>query len=375
MLDSATAHAWQVLYPPIQCHASGWLDVGDGHEIFWQVSGNPGGLPALFVHGGPGAGCTANDRRWFDPQVYRIVLFDQRGAGRSKVPDDDPLHANTTAHSVADMEALRVHLGVNDWLMFGGSWGATLALAYAQQHAQRVRALVLRGVFTGRACERRWLYGEHGAALRHPAAWLRLREGVGAAPGDDLLSAANARLPGRQPGHLHGHPHANLHGPDTAARVAAAQAWWRWEQDLMAVETTRPLPPTPPCEIAQALRMARLGVHFAINGYFLAEGQLLSGAERLRDVPGVIVQGSRDGVTPAATALALHRAWPRARWRGVAAAGHASSHPDIARELIAATDLFACAAGSATGSATPTFAAPNNKTTGDRDDREGRFLS
>ncbi len=327
MLDSDTAHAWQVLYPPIQCHGSGWLDVGDGHAIHWDVSGNPAGQPALFVHGGPGAGCTPADRRWFDPQAYRIVCFDQRGAGLSRARE--PLHTNTTAHLVADMEALRVHLGIQNWLLFGGSWGATLALAYAQQHVQRTRALVLRGVFTGRACERRWLYGEQGAALRHPAAWQRLREGVGAAAGDDLLTAAQARL----------------HGSDAAASDTAAQAWWRWEQDLMDAETTRPQPPTPPCEIAQARRMATLGVHHASHGYFLAEGALLAGAGRLRDVPGIIVQGSRDSVTPAATAQSLHRAWPRAQWRGVAAAGHASSHPAIARELIAATDHFAAHAG------------------------------
>lgn len=331
MLDSDRAqphaHAWQVLYPPIQSHDSGWLDVGDGHAIFWEVSGNPAGLPALFLHGGPGAGCTPNDRRWFDPQAYRIVLFDQRGAGRSRVTetDQDPLHANTTAHLVADMETLRVHLGIHDWLLFGGSWGATLALAYAEQHTLRVRALVLRGVFTGRACERRWLYGDQGAALRHPAAWQRLRDGVGAAPGDGLLAAVRDRL----------------HGRDAAARDAAAQAWWRWEQDLMDAETTRPPPPAPPSAAEQALRMATLGVHFAVHRYFLAEGTLLAGAGRLRDVPGVIVQGSRDLVTPPATAQALHRAWPRAKWCGVAAAGHASSHPAIARALVAATDQMA----------------------------------
>jgi len=343
MLDSDNAHAWQVLYPPVQCHDSGWLDVGDGHALHWEVSGNPAGVPALFVHGGPGAGCTPNDRRWFDPRAYRIVLFDQRGAGRSRA--QDPLHANTTAHLVADMEALRAHLGIHNWLLFGGSWGATLALAYAQRHTQRVRALVLRGVFTGRACERRWLYGDQGAALRHPAAWQRLRAGVGAASGDELLTAALTRL----------------HGPDGAARDAAALAWWRWEQDLMDAETTSPQAPTPPCEAGLALRMATLGVHHAIKGYFLAEGELLAGAERLRDLPGTIVQGSRDLVTPPATAQALHRAWPRAQWQGVVAAGHASSHPAIARALVAATDRHAQTDGPAT----------HDKTPGDRHDRQG----
>ncbi len=350
LLDSASGgHAWQVLYPPIQCHDSGWLEVGDGHALHWDVSGNPAGQPALFVHGGPGAGCTPDDRRWFDPRAYRIVVFDQRGAGLSRA--QDPLHANTPAHAVADIEALRVHLGVERWLLFGGSWGATLALAYAQQHPPRVRALVLRGVFTGRASERRWLYGDQGAALRHPAAWQRLREAVGAAPGDDLLLAAQARL----------------HGSDAAARDAAAQAWWRWEQDLMDAETTHPQPPAPPCEAGQALRMARLGVHLAIKRYFLTEGALLAGAERLRGLPGAIVQGSRDLVTPPATAQALHRAWPRAQWHGVAAAGHASSHPAIARALIAATDHFAQADS----------AAPNTPRSpaGERHERARPFLA
>jgi proline iminopeptidase len=168
--------------------------------------------------------------------------------------------------------------------------------------------------------------------------------------------------------------HARLHGSDAAARDAAAQAWWRWEQDLMDAETTRPLPPAPRCDAAQALRMARLGVHHALNDYFLAEGELLAGAARLREVPGFIVQGSRDLVTPPATAQALHRAWPRAQWHGVAAAGHASSDPAIARALIAATDQYAQAAVNGVPAVVP-VSVLDNKTTGDRHGREGRFLA
>jgi proline iminopeptidase len=336
-------HAWQVLYPPLQSHDSGWLEVGEGHAIHWETSGHPGGQPALFLHGGPGAGSTPEDRRWFDPQRYRIVQFDQRGCGRSLA--DDALHANTTAHLVADIEALRLHLGIEKkWLLFGGSWGATLALAYAQQHPQRVRALVLRGVFTARARERRWLYGDQGAALCHPAAWQRLREGAGAAPGEEVVGAM----------------HARLHGPDVPARLRAAHAWWRWEQDLMEAETTRALPQPAPCDDAVALSAARIGVHYERQHYFMPEGQLLLQAETLRDIPGLIVQGTRDLVTPPAAAQGLHRAWPRAVWRSVAAAGHASSHPGMARELIAATDYFAA------------DHTQHHKARGDRHEREGR---
>ena len=324
-------HAWQVLYPAVACHDSGWLDVGDGHHIHWQVCGHPGAPAALFLHGGPGAGCTPGDRRWFDPQRWRIVLFDQRGCGRSRAVD--PLHANTTGHLVADIEALRQHLVVDRWLLFGGSWGATLALAYAQQHTQRVIALVLRGVFTARAIERRWLYGAHGAALRHPAAWQRLLDGVGLHEGSRKEGATEDAV-------LSGLRH-RLRGSDGAARLAAARAWWRWEQDLMDAESAPPVLALPTCEDEQVLAMAEIGLHYALNAWFLAESQLLDRTHVLRHTPGVIVQGHCDLVTPASTALALHRNWPGSEWRSVVAAGHASSHPAVTRELVAATDRSA----------------------------------
>ena len=339
-MDSPPSHAWQVLHPPLQCHHQGWLEVGDGHELYFEVSGHPDAPAALFVHGGPGAGCTEADRRWFDPRHWRIVLFDQRGAGRSR--SRDPLQANTTPHLVADIEALRQHLGVTRWLLFGGSWGATLALAYAQAHPQRVLGLVLRGVFTATAAESRWLYGPRGAAQRHPAAWQRLSEGAGAGatPGQCLLDAM----------------HRSLAAGDERS-VAAACAWWRWELELMDAETTAPAtPPAAPAGDAAVLAAARIGVHYARHGWFLAEGQLLAGAHRLQGVPGFIVQGLRDLVTPAATAQALHRVWPDASCQLVAAAGHASSHPAIARQLINAT--AACASA-------PTAPAPARAAAGD----------
>ena len=296
------AHAWQAMHPPLQCHAQGWLDVGDGHEIHWEQSGHPLGQPALFLHGGPGAGCCADDRRWFDPQRYRIVLFDQRGAGRSRPAGR--LQANTTAHLVRDIEALRIHLSIDGWLLFGGSWGATLALAYAQQHPQRVQALVLRGVFTATAAEKVGLYGAHAASL----------------------------LAGFE---------AQLHGGDAAGEQAAAHAWRRREDALMAHELAAEGAATPPLEsAAAALAMARIGVHYARHGWFLDEGALLAQAERLRSIPGVIVQGGRDRVTPPAAARALQRAWPGSRLQWIAGAGHSSRHPAMAQALIAATDEF-----------------------------------
>jgi proline iminopeptidase len=317
-------HAWQFMHPPLQPHARGWLPVGDGHEIRWEVSGNPRGQPALFLHGGPGAGCKGDDRRWLAPAHYRIVLFDQRGAGGSRAAD--PLHRNTTADLVSDIERLREHLAVEDWLLFGGSWGATLALAYAQQHPRRVRAMVLRGVFLATASERRWLFSADGAAARHPQA---AGPFLHCARTNGSVLDAYARL---------------LEDGSGQARLAAARAWLRWEQDLMRMETgAAPAPSLPrnAHDDAGALAAARIGVHYARCAYFLEEGQLLRKAAVLRDIPGVIVQGARDLVTPPAAALALHAAWPASRLVPLAGAGHASTDPAMAAELIAATDAFA----------------------------------
>ena len=292
-------HAWQCLYPPRACHAQGWLDVGDGHQLYWEECGNPLGAPALFIHGGPGVGCTPDDRRWFDPARYRIVLFDQRGAGRSRPLGG--LVANTTRHLLQDIEALRRHLGIARWLLFGGSWGASLALAYAQRHRHRVQALVLRGVFTATSAELQALYGpDH----------------------QTMLEALSRRLG----------------GADSADAIRAACSWWRLEQDLMDAEAGSPPAPAPPDE--RLLALARIGVHYARHAFFLAERQLLDAASRLHNLPGCIVQGGRDRVTPAATALALHRAWAGSRLQLLVDAGHASSQPELAQQLIAATDLL-----------------------------------
>lgn len=328
-MDSRGSHAWQSMYPPVQCHAHGWLAVGEGHEIYWEVCGNPIGAPALFVHGGPGAGCAPDDRRWFDPGHYRIVLFDQRGAGRSRPQGE--VRANTTDRLVRDMEALRAHLRIDRWLLFGGSWGSTLSLAYAQRHARRVSALVLRGVFTATADERCWLYTPDGAALAYPAAWQRLTAAMRAPEDGDVLEAAIARLD----------------CGDAAAEQAAAGAWLQWEQDLMDFETNE-LPHERRAlavqrsfrEPAVILAAARIGAHFARHGFFLRDGELLRDAAGLRDVPGAIVQGMRDRVTPPAAARALHCAWPGSRLLELESAGHASSDGAMAHQLVAATDAF-----------------------------------
>ena len=296
-MHETPVHAWQSMYPPLARHAQGWLDVGDGHAMHWQTCGHPLGMPALFVHGGPGAGCSLDDRRWFDPARYRIVLFDQRGAGRS-LPSG-ALADNTTAHLLRDMEALRLQLAIDRWLIFGGSWGATLALAYAQAHPQRVSALVLRGVFTATVRKARALYGEQAAA------W-------------------SADIEQR------------LHGADECVCHAAALEWAAWEDDLMSEPAGEGARSNP-----ALLAMARIGVHYARQTWFLDEAQLLRDAHRLRDLPGVMVQGGRDRVTPPAAGLALHQAWPGSQWRQVDGAGHPSRHPEVARQLIAATDTFA----------------------------------
>lgn len=324
----AAGHAWQWLYPPLQSHASGWLEVGDGHALYWEVSGNPAGAPALFLHGGPGAGCSPSDRRWFDPAHYRIVLFDQRGAGRSR--PQGGLEANTIGHLVQDIEALRRHLEVDRWLVFGGSWGAALALAYAERFPYRVAALVLRGVFLGTRCEIDWLSTEGGAATLCPHSWRRLLDSV-PCNADDILGSMASQL----------------HCGEPAIEHAAALAWLEWEQELMESDDvadprnqTQHGPDASTPQTGAVLAAARVGVHFALHAFFTDEGQLLARAPLLQDIPGVIVQGTRDLVTPPAAAQALHRAWPGSTLHLVDGAGHASSHPAMARQLVAATDSF-----------------------------------
>lgn len=312
-VSSQPVHAWQSLYPPVLAHACGWLAVDGGHRVYWEECGNPLGLPALFVHGGPGAGCRPDDRRWFDPQRYRIVLFDQRGSGRSQPLAR--LARNRTPLLLQDMEQLRRHLGIGRWLLLGGSWGATLAIAYAQRHPAHVAALVLRGVFTATARERRWLYGPAGAALRQPEAWCRFSGGAGR----PLAPLARS-----------------LRSADPTQRQRAARAWLQWEQEIDGAVTA----PAGKLDEA-ALAMARIGLHYARHAFFVSGEHLLARATRLARIPGVIVQGAQDRITPGFAAARLHQAWSGSELQLLPHAGHASSDPAAARALVAATDAFA----------------------------------
>jgi len=316
--------AMRDFYPPISPHASGHLNVGDGQQIYWEVSGNPAGRPAVFVHGGPGGGTGPDQRRFFDPQAYRIVLFDQRGCGQSLPHLADPdadLSVNTTDHLVADMEKLRDHLAIDRWLVFGGSWGSTLALAYAQAHRERVTELVLRGIFLLRRSELDWYYNG-GASHIYPDLWEAYLAPIPADQRDGDLIAAYHRL---------------LTGDDRDAALSAARAWTEWER-----RTSYLLPQQGSAESDRfALAFAGIENHYFVHGGFLEEGQLLTNIGTIADVPGVIVQGRYDVVCPARSAWDLHRAWPIADLHIVDDAGHASYEAGIKHHLIEATDRFA----------------------------------
>ncbi|SIS09246.1 prolyl aminopeptidase [Williamsia sterculiae] len=312
------------LYPEIEPYETGHLDVGDGQQIYWETGGNPNGRPAVVVHGGPGGGTTPLQRRFFDPQAYRIILFDQRGCGHSRphIADGADLTINTTWHLVADMERLREHLGVERWQLFGGSWGSTLSLAYAQRHPERVTELVLRGIFLLRRGEIDWYYNG-GAANIFPDLWEDYLAPIPVPERHDDLVAVYHRL-------------LNSDDPTVAAR--AAMAWTEWERSTSHL--IRP-PDQEPEQERFALAFAGIENHYFMNGGFLDEGQLLRDADRIAHIPGVIVQGRYDVVCPARSAWDLHRAWPIADLTIVPDAGHASYEPGIAAELVAATDAFA----------------------------------
>lgn len=318
--DSVPASPAVALYPPVAPHDAGFLDVGDGHRIHWEICGNPLGRPALYLHGGPGGAATADARRFFDPARYRVVLFDQRGCGRSE--PRDRLEANTTAHLIGDIEKLREALAIDRWLVFGGSWGATLALAYAQRCPTRIAALVLRAVFLARRCELDWLYA-HGASQRFPDAWERFVAPIPAREREDLVGAYYRRVV----------------SVDSAVALPAARAWCAWEDALIA-SGGQPDAATDEADDAALLTRARMETHYFVQRAFLEEGELLAGAHRLAGLPGVVVQGSADAVTPPASAWALCRAWLAATLVVVPGEGHSSSEPGIQRSLVDATDRF-----------------------------------
>jgi proline iminopeptidase len=309
------------MYPEIEPYRHGMLDTGDGHQVYWELCGNPAGKPAMFLHGGPGSGCSANHRRLFNPERYNVLLFDQRGCGRST--PHASLDNNTTWDLVGDMERLRAEvLDTEQSLIFGGSWGSTLALAYAETHPTRVSELIVRGIFTLRRDELLWFYQE-GASWLFPDLWEHYLAPIPADERGDMISAYHRRLV----------------SDDRQAQLRAAHAWTQWESRTITL-----LPSTSHqlshAEDDSALAFARIENHYVVHGGFMEEGQLLRNAHKLRDIPGVIVQGRYDVCTPARTAWDLHKAWPQAEFYLIDDAGHAFDEPGILTELLAATDKF-----------------------------------
>ena len=307
------------LYPPIEPFETGVLEVSDGHRLFYELCGNPAGRPAVFLHGGPGAGAGPDHRRFFDPRHYRIVVFDQRGAGRSSPLGE--LADNTTPHLIADMERLRNNLGIMRWHVFGGSWGSTLALAYAQAHPERVSALVLRGIFLGSKREIDWFL--YGMGRLYPEHWRNFVAGIPEAERGDLMAAFEKRL---------NHADPKVHLP-------AARAWSVYEGSC---STLLPSPQTVAAfgEERHALGLSRIEAHYFRNGIFLEERQLLRGVAHIRNIPATIVQGRFDIVCPIETADALRQAWPEADYLVVPDAGHSAMEPGIRRALVAATERY-----------------------------------
>ena len=312
-------------YPPIEPYDSGMLDVGDGNLVYWEVCGNPVGKPALVVHGGPGSGCSTGPRRRFDPDRYRVVLFDQRGCGRSTPHASDPatdMAVNTTGHLLADMERLRVHLGIDRWLLFGGSWGSTLILAYAERHPERVSEIVIASVTTSRRSEIDWLY--RGVGRFFPEEWERFRAGAPDAGRGDLV-AAYARL---------------MENPDPLVRDRAANDWCTWEDAVISLEpngTRNVYGDRPP---SARLALVRICAHYFANGAWLEEGALLRDAGRLAGISAVLVHGRLDLGGPPDTAWALARAWPGAELLIVDDSGHTGSDT-LNERVLTALDRFA----------------------------------
>ena len=311
------------LYDELEPFDSGKLKVSAVHELYYEQCGNPQGKPVVFLHGGPGAGLVPDYRRFFDPEAYRIILFDQRGAGRS-VPHAC-LDDNTTWHLVNDIEQLREHFGVEQWLVFGGSWGSTLALAYAETHPERVRGLVLRGIFLGRPNEIRWLYQDsQGASAIFPDGWEKFTGIIPEAERTDMIGAYHRRLT----------------ASDESIRMEAARAWSIWESSALKLLPDQKMiddfsaPET-------AIALARIECHYFMNNcFFETDNYLLEHVDRIRHIPAVIVHGRYDVICPLTNAWDLHRAWPEATLTIVPDAGHASTETGIAAALVTATDGF-----------------------------------
>ena len=305
------------LFPSIDPYESGRLPLDGGHVMYWEQSGNPDGIPVVFLHGGPGAGATPVHRRFFDPAAYRVVIYDQRGAGRSR--PQGRVEDNTTPHLVADIETLRCHLGVERWLVFGGSWGSTLAIAYGEAYPDSCLGFVLRGIFLGRQSELDWFL--YGMRTVFPEIWDRLVELLDPSDHEDILQGYYRRLM----------------NPDKAVYMPAARAWSAYEG---ACSTLLPSPETVAAfsgdELAYAL--SRIETHYFINDLFLAENALLNDIDGIRHLPAIIVQGRYDMVCPIGTANALHQAWPEADYVVIPDAGHSAMEPGIRAALVRATE-------------------------------------
>lgn len=319
-MDIATRQL-RTLYPEIEPYQSGHLDVGDGHQLYWERCGNPAGKPVVFLHGGPGAGASPSHRCQFDPARYNILLFDQRGCGRST--PHASLEANTTWHLVEDIERLRTMAGIEQWMVFGGSWGSTLALAYAQTHPERVTELVLRGIFLFDQYEIDWLYKD-GANSIYPDKWEEFIAPIPPAERGNLVEAYLQRLT----------------GDDADERLTAAKAWSKWEGETV---TLLPHPEVIEefTEPDKAIAVARIENHYMYYKGWLEEGQLLRDAAKLRGIPGVIVQGRHDSCTPPKAAWALKQAWPEVELNIIPDGGHLYNEPGVLDGLIRATDRFA----------------------------------
>jgi proline iminopeptidase len=316
-------------YPPIEPYDHGLLDVGDANFVYWEVCGNPDGKPAVVVHGGPGSGCGPGSRRYFDPERYRVVLFDQRGCGRSTPHASDPatdMSVNTTHRLIADMERLREYLGIERWMLYGGSWGSTLILAYAQRFPQRVSEIVILGVTMTRRSEIDWLY--RGVGRFFPAEWAKFRAGVPESDRDGDLVEAYARL---------------MESPEPNVRRKAAADWLAWEDAVISLEPNG----TPNAYSSQlpdaALAFVRICAHYFSHGAWLEEDELLRNAARLEGIPGVLFHGRLDLGSPLGTAWALAEAWPAARLVVIGDSGHTGSDA-MRQEILAVTDRLGASA-------------------------------
>lgn len=310
------------LYPEIEPYKTGMLKVSEIHTLYYEEVGNPCGKPIVFVHGGPGSGTTPHVRRFFDPVAYRIIVYDQRGAGKS-IPNAC-LEENTTWDLVEDLEKLRKHVNIDKWIVFGGSWGSTLALAYAETHSERVKALILRGIFCCRRKELLWFYQE-GASMIFPDAWDKFLEPIPVVERGDLISAYYRRLTGN----------------DEEEKLKAATAWSIWELSTSRLFVDRSHVARAIEDAKFAVTFARIEAHYFLHGAFMPEdGQLLKNADKIKDIPGVIIQGRYDVVCPARTAWDLHKVWPKGEFHWVDDAGHSYKEAGVAHELVIATDKF-----------------------------------